>query len=175
MPCTYAWLKRETVFEASFVVFHHDYITYYIYIFLKLNYSFENFLGFFYHRSCIVLLGILNFDKKWIESIAEILKISSLGVSIQTNLRRFADLTMVSFLVCTLEALWQLSLMTMFPPNFILNYDVKCDIYYLLIVNVEYSAHLQPLHKDLPFLSEKIVISGHKKLVCTITIKKIIH
>ena len=63
----------------------------------------------------------------------------------------------------------------MFPPNFILNYDVKCDIYYLLIVNVEYSAYLQSLHKDLPFLSEKIVISGHKKLVCTMTIKKIIH
>lgn len=64
---------------------------------------------------------------------------------------------------------------SMFTPNIILNYEVKCDIYYLLIVNVEYSVHLQPLHKDLPFLSEKIVISGHKKLVCTITIKKIIH
>ena len=37
---------------------------------------------------------------------------SLLGVSFQTNLRRFADLPMVSFLVCTLEALRQLSLMT---------------------------------------------------------------
>lgn len=54
-----------------------------------------------------------------------------------------------------------------FIPNFILNYDVECDIDYLLIVDVEYPAHSQPLRKDLPFLSVKRVTDGHNKLVCT--------
>ena len=30
LTCSYAWLKKEIVFEATFVVFHHDYIAYYI-------------------------------------------------------------------------------------------------------------------------------------------------
>ena len=56
-----------------------------------------------------------------------------------------------------------------------MNYDVECDIDYFLMVDVEYPARLQPLHKELPFLSQKRVISGHNKLVSTFHDKKVIH
>ena len=30
VTCSYAWLKKKVVFEATFAIFHHDYIAYYI-------------------------------------------------------------------------------------------------------------------------------------------------
>ena len=41
---------------------------------------------------------------------------------------------------------------SIFTPNFIVNYDEDSDIGYTLLVDVGYPDHLHPLHKYLPFV-----------------------
>ena len=56
--------------------------------------------------------------------------------------------------------------------DFVRSYD-KNDIKgYILEVDVDYPNELQNLHRDLPFLPERMVINNTKKLVCNLQDKK---
>ena len=44
---------------------------------------------------------------------------------------------------------------SMFTPNFFINYDKNSDFYYTLLADVNYPEYLKPSRKDLPFLPEK--------------------
>ena len=55
---------------------------------------------------------------------------------------------------------------SMFTADFMMNFS------YLLVVDVEHPEYLQPLHKDLLFLPEKIVIYEISKDVYTSNDKK---
>ena len=56
--------------------------------------------------------------------------------------------------------------------EFIKNYDEYSDIGYFLKVDLEYPIELHDLHSDLPFLSEKMRVAKHDKLVCMLYGKK---
>ena len=55
-----------------------------------------------------------------------------------------------------------------FNENFIKNYDENSDTGYILEVDVEYPENLHKLHRDLPFLSERMKTNKCSKLVCTL-------
>ena len=55
-----------------------------------------------------------------------------------------------------------------FNEKFVKNYDENSDIRYILEVDLEYSENLHKLHRDLPFLPEKMKINKSSKLVCTL-------
>ena len=55
----------------------------------------------------------------------------------------------------------------MFTYNFITKYDKFSDFGYALIINVDYPEYLQQLHRNLPFLPEKMIIKKQNKLACT--------
>ena len=52
--------------------------------------------------------------------------------------------------------------------EFIRKYDNDSDIRFILKVHIEYPKELHDLHRDLPFLSEKMKINKCKKLVFTL-------
>ena len=52
--------------------------------------------------------------------------------------------------------------------DFIKKYDEDSDKGYILEVDVEYPKNLNYLHRDLPFLSERIKINKCSKLVCNL-------
>ena len=56
--------------------------------------------------------------------------------------------------------------------DFIKNYDENSDKGYVLEVNVECPKNLHDLHRDLPFLPERMKIDKCKKLVCNLYDKK---
>ena len=62
--------------------------------------------------------------------------------------------------------------LSIFAFDLISNYNEESDIGNTLILDGDYSAYLQPLHRDLPFLLEKRVINGANKLTCTFCDKK---
>ena len=55
-----------------------------------------------------------------------------------------------------------------FNENFIKNYDENRDIGYIFEVDVEYPESLHKLHRDFPFLPERMKINKCSKLVCTL-------
>ena len=55
-----------------------------------------------------------------------------------------------------------------FNEEFIKNYDEDSDKGYILEVDVEYPKNLHGLHRDLPFLLERMKIGKCKKLVCNL-------
>ena len=61
---------------------------------------------------------------------------------------------------------------SIFTNDFVINYNKNSDFGYTLIVYVDYPEYLQPLHKDLLFLHQKIVINKEKKAACTFYKKK---
>ena len=58
--------------------------------------------------------------------------------------------------------------LSIFTESFIKNYDENSDTGYILEVDVEYPENLHKLHRDLPFLPERIKINKCSKLVCTL-------
>ena len=56
--------------------------------------------------------------------------------------------------------------------DFIKNYDENSDKGYVLEVNAECPKNLHDLHRDLPFLPERMKIDKCKKLVCNLYDKK---
>ena len=54
-----------------------------------------------------------------------------------------------------------------FNENFIKNHDENSDTGYILKVDVEHPENLHKLHRELPFLLERIKINKCNKLVCT--------
>ena len=59
-----------------------------------------------------------------------------------------------------------------FNKKFIKNYDENSDKGYILKVDVEYPKNLHKLHRDLPFLHEKMKTNKCSKLVSTVNSKK---
>ena len=59
-----------------------------------------------------------------------------------------------------------------FNDEFIKNYDEDGDIGYIFEVDIEYPKHIRMLHKDLPFLPEKMKLNKSTKLVCNVQDKK---
>ena len=55
-----------------------------------------------------------------------------------------------------------------FNENFIKNYDKNNDIGYILEGDVEYPENLHKLHRNLPFLPERMKINKCSKLVCAL-------
>ena len=62
--------------------------------------------------------------------------------------------------------------MSKFNEKFIKNYDEDSDKGNILEVDVKYPKKLHGLHKDLPFLPERMKIDKCKKLVCNLYDKK---
>ena len=60
-----------------------------------------------------------------------------------------------------------------FNENVIKNYDENSDTGYILEVDVEYPENLHKLHRDLPFLPERMKIDKCSKLVCTLCDKEL--
>ena len=56
--------------------------------------------------------------------------------------------------------------------NFVKSYNKNCGKGYILKVDVDYPRELQDLHRDFPFLPEKIVVNNTKKLICNLQDKK---
>ena len=52
--------------------------------------------------------------------------------------------------------------------EFVKSYDKKNSKGYILKVDVDYPNELQDLHRDLPFLPERLVVNKTKKLVCNL-------
>ena len=59
-----------------------------------------------------------------------------------------------------------------FNESFIKNYDENSNKGYFLEVDVEHPKNLSNLHRDLPFLPERMKIKKCEKLVCTVQNKK---
>ena len=55
-----------------------------------------------------------------------------------------------------------------FNEDVIKSYNEESDEGYFLAVNVQYPENLHNLHKDLPFLPERMKIKKIKKLVATL-------
>ena len=55
-----------------------------------------------------------------------------------------------------------------FGEEFIKSYDKDSDKGYILELDVEYPKNLNYLHKDLPFLPERMKINKCSKLVCNL-------
>ena len=56
--------------------------------------------------------------------------------------------------------------------NFVKSYNNNSCKGYILKVDVDYPRELQDLHRDFPFLPEKIVVNNTKKLICNLQNKK---
>ena len=56
--------------------------------------------------------------------------------------------------------------------NFVKSYNKNSGKGYILKVDVEYPREIQDLHRDFPFLPEKIVVNNTKKLICNLQDKK---
>ena len=50
--------------------------------------------------------------------------------------------------------------------EFIKSYDKSNNKGYILKVDLDYPNDLQELHRDFPFLPEKLVVNNTKKLIC---------
>ena len=59
-----------------------------------------------------------------------------------------------------------------FNDELIKKYDEDIDIGYIFEVDIEYPKHIRMLHKDLPFLPEKMKLNKSTKLVCNVQDKK---
>ena len=56
--------------------------------------------------------------------------------------------------------------------EFVKSYDKKNSKGYILKVDVDYPNELQDLHRDIPFLPERLVVNNTKKLICNLQNKK---
>ena len=62
--------------------------------------------------------------------------------------------------------------LSMFTEDFVKSYDEEGDVGYLLVVDIEYPKTLCILHRDLPFLPDRMKVNKVKKLVCNVTDKE---
>ena len=58
-----------------------------------------------------------------------------------------------------------------FNQGFIMNYDKKTEVSYILKVDVKYSQKLYELHRDLPFLPEERNLEMSKSSLLTYKMK----
>ena len=56
--------------------------------------------------------------------------------------------------------------------EFVKSYDKKSSKGYILKVDVDYPNELQDLHRDFPFLPERLVVNNTEKLICNLQNKK---
>ena len=59
-----------------------------------------------------------------------------------------------------------------FDEKFIKNFDENSDKGYILEVDVEYPKNFHKLHRDLPFLPERMKINKYSKVSCTVQNKE---
>ena len=59
-----------------------------------------------------------------------------------------------------------------FNEKFVKDYDENSDKGYILEVDIEYPKNLYKLHRDLPFLPERMKINKCSKLTCTLQNKE---
>ena len=62
---------------------------------------------------------------------------------------------------------WERDL-SIFHEDFIKNYDEKNDIGYLFYADITYPKNLRELHKDLPFLPDRMKVSKVNKLIANV-------
>ena len=62
--------------------------------------------------------------------------------------------------------------LSIFTEDFIKNYDEDSNKGYFFEVDVEYPRNLHRLHRDLPFLPERMKINNCTKLVCSLNDKE---
>ena len=60
----------------------------------------------------------------------------------------------------------------MFTEDFIKSYDEESDIGYLHVVDVEYPKNLHMLHRDLPFLPNRMKVNNVNNLVYNLNDKE---
>ena len=56
--------------------------------------------------------------------------------------------------------------------EFVKSYDKKSSKGYILKADVDYPNELQDLHRDFPFLPERLVVNNTEKLICNLQNKK---
>ena len=56
--------------------------------------------------------------------------------------------------------------------DFMKNYDEDSNVGYFIEADIEYPKELHGLHKDLPFLPERMEVNKWKKLICNLYYKK---
>ena len=55
-----------------------------------------------------------------------------------------------------------------FTSDFMKNYDEKSSTGYVFDVDIDYPKHLHDLHRDLPFLPQRMKINKYDKLICNL-------
>ena len=62
---------------------------------------------------------------------------------------------------------WETDL-SIFTNDFIKNYNAKSDIGYLFYADIAYPKDLYELHKDLPFLPDRMKVNKVNKLIASV-------
>ena len=65
------------------------------------------------------------------------------------------------------EFTWETGL-SIFADDFIKNYDFQSDIGYIFYADITYPKELYELHKDLPFLPDRMEVNKVNKLIASV-------
>ena len=67
---------------------------------------------------------------------------------------------------------WWIDDLSIFTEDFIKNYNINSDIWYIFEADIKYPKHIRIQDKDLAFLPERMKFNKYTKLTCTIQNKK---